>query len=255
MAHFEQTSEAIILVKAVPQFGSKHGETVCCAGITPEGEWVRLYPISFRTLDEAKQFRRWDRVRFRWRKPPEDHRPESRRVDHQSVEIVGNLKPAEHVRFLAPFEVSSVNAERAKGRTLALLRPHKLKFYIEERELAEIEEERERNQQFAAQADLFNAKKIVPYEPCPYRFKYSYETDDGMRDGTCQDWETDATFYNLQKRYGVKGALGHMEKVFGRDYPKKGMVFAMGTHSLYPDVWLINAVIRLDRSAQASMLI
>ena len=56
MADFQDTAEAIILVKASPQVGKKHGETVCCAGVNAKGEWVRLYPVSFRTLDQARQF-------------------------------------------------------------------------------------------------------------------------------------------------------------------------------------------------------
>jgi hypothetical protein len=63
----EGTSEAIIFVKASPQVGKRHGETVCCAGVNDKGEWVRLYPINFRTLDQARQFRRWDRICFRWK--------------------------------------------------------------------------------------------------------------------------------------------------------------------------------------------
>jgi hypothetical protein len=42
MSEFEGTSEAIILVKASPQAGKRHGETVCCAGVNDKGEWVRL---------------------------------------------------------------------------------------------------------------------------------------------------------------------------------------------------------------------
>jgi hypothetical protein len=32
------------------------------------------------------------------------------------------------------------------------------------------------------------------------------------------------------------------------------MLLAMGTHSLYPDTWLINGVIRLDEIGQLSLL-
>ncbi len=38
--------EAIIVVKAAPRLGTGHGETVCTAGITRDGCWVRLYPIA-----------------------------------------------------------------------------------------------------------------------------------------------------------------------------------------------------------------
>src|SRR5258708_33696080 len=122
MQEFEGTSEAIILVKASPQVGKRHGETVCCAGVNDNGEWVRLYPVSFRTLDQASRFRRWDRIRFRWKKPQDDRRPESLRVDHQSIEIIGELKPNERQRFLSRIEVTSINKAKAEGKTLALLR-------------------------------------------------------------------------------------------------------------------------------------
>ena len=101
---------------------------------------------------------------------------------------------------------------------------------------------------------MFNSTPLIPYDPCPYVFKYSYVTDDGERLGSCQDWETDATFYNWSRHYGEQTALENMRRVFGEEYPKKGMVFAMGTHSQYPDTWLINGIIRLDELKQMSLL-
>jgi hypothetical protein len=253
MSNFEGTSEAIILVKASPQVGKKHGETVCCAGVNDAGEWVRLYPVTFRTLDQASQFRRWDRIRFRWQKPKDDPRPESLRVDHQSIEIIGELKQKERLNFLQRLEVSSINKIKAEGKTLALLRPRDLKFSIEKKSGDALVEEKKKFAESAAQADMFNSSPLIPYEPCPYVFKYSYVTDDGERTGTCQDWETDATFYNWSRHYGEQKALENMQRVFGDEYPSKGMVFAMGTHSLYPDTWLINGIIRLDEIRQMSL--
>lgn len=253
MSDFEGTSEAIILVKASPQVGKKHGETVCCAGVNDAGEWVRLYPVTFRTLDQASQFRRWDRIRFRWQKPKDDPRPESLRVDHQSIEIIGELKQKERLSFLQRLEVSSINKVKAEGKTLALLRPRDLKFSIEKKSSEALVEEKKKFAESAAQADMFNSSPLIPYEPCPYVFKYSYVTDDGERTGTCQDWETDATFYNWSRHYGEQKALENMQRVFGEEYPGKGMVFAMGTHSLYPDTWLINGIVRLDEIRQMNL--
>ena len=123
MSEFEGTSEAVILVKASPQVSKRHGETVCCAGVNNKGEWVRLYPVSFRSLDQASQFRRWDRIRFRWKRPQDDRRPESLRVDHQSIEIIGELKQRERLNFLSRLEVSSIGKVMEEGKTLALLGP------------------------------------------------------------------------------------------------------------------------------------
>jgi hypothetical protein len=253
MSSFEGTSEAIILVKASPQVGKKHGETVCCAGVNDNREWVRLYPVTFRTLDQARQFRRWDRIRFRWQKPKDDPRPESLRVDHQSIEIIGELKQKERLNFLQQLEVTSIEKVKAEGKTLALLRPRNLKFLVEKKSDGDFAEEKKKFAEFAAQADLFNSTPLIPYDPCPYVFKYSYTTDDCEREGTCQDWETDATFYNWSRHYGEQKALEYMQRVFGLEYPSKGMVFAMGTHSLYPDTWLINGIVRLDEIRQMSL--
>jgi hypothetical protein len=94
------------MVKAAPQVGRRHGETVCCAGIDLYGNWLRLYPVSFRTLEQSKKFGRWDRIKFNWRLPNDDRRVESRRVDQQSIEIVGSLKKSERATFLAKAVVS-----------------------------------------------------------------------------------------------------------------------------------------------------
>jgi hypothetical protein len=78
-----------ILVKALPQPSKKYGETVCCAGVTPEGQWKRLYPIRYRHLAGETSFGRWNVVKFRYRSPPQDKRAESCNVEEDSIQIVG----------------------------------------------------------------------------------------------------------------------------------------------------------------------
>lgn len=254
MRETEGEAEAIILVKASPQVSQKHGETVCCAGVTLTGEWLRLYPVTFRKLEDAKKFGRWDRIRFRWRKPKDDHRPESLRVDPQSIELIGELPKNERERLLANLEVSGLKAVAAKGKSLALLRPQQPRFIIEQKSAKDIAQEKNDYELICKQKDMFYQKELLPLEPCPFIFKYRYLTDDGEREGTCQDWETDATFFHWRKRYGEEQALQQMQQRFGEEYPHKGMVFAMGTHSRYPDVWLINGVVRMDEITQMSLL-
>src|SRR5690606_22153400 len=159
-------TEAIVIIKAAPQVGQRHGETVCCAGIDLYGNWLRLYPVSFRLLEDRKKFGRWDRIQFKWRLPNDDTRPESRRVDQDSIDIVGELKKAERERFLAKSIVTSLQRERGAGRSLALLRPEILEFVVEKKEASEITEETARFEALRAQTDLF-AKQTTPYQPCP----------------------------------------------------------------------------------------
>lgn len=247
-------AEAVVIVKAAPQIGQRHGETVCCAATDLHGNWLRLYPVSFRSLTDGQKFARWDRIKFKWRLPTDDARKESRRVDQDSLEIVGELKKSERQRFLSKLIVESLDQERESGRSLALLKAEILEFKIEKKHVEEISSERRRFEKFRKQKDLFNSEAIIPYEPRAYRFRYRYETADGFRGGTCQDWEIEATFYNWSRYLGSEeAALKRMQEVFGDEYPAKGMLLAMGTHSQYPDTWLINGVVRLDDVVQPSL--
>lgn len=244
--------EAIIIVKAAPQLSGKHGETVCTAAVTRTRQWVRLYPIAFRTLQDAQQFRRWDVVRYSSQHPRDDKRIESRRLDHQSLTIVGSLPQRERYGLVAPMVVESLEDERAKGHSLAFIRPKITRFIVEKKPDAELEDERQKFQLAAKQTDLFLGP-IIPYAPCPYRFKYDYETKDGKRTGTCQDWETEATFFNWQRQYSEDETIRRMKARWSEEMPAKGLLFAMGTHSQYPDTWLINGLVQMSEIGQLSL--
>lgn len=255
MGEYSPTSgkaEAVILIKAAPQVGQRRGETVCCAGIDLHGNWLRLYPVSFRTLEETQKFGRWDRIVFNWRKPHDDSRPESRRVDQETISVSGKLRQAERERFLASSVVTSLSRERELGRSLALLKPDILDFKIEPKSPEEILQEKKRFDAIRSQADLF-AKQVTPYHPCPHKFKYKYRIVDGVREGTCQDWEIEATYFKWSRQYGESKALSEMQRIFGEELPGRGILLAMGTHSQYPDTWLINGVVRLDEIKQMSL--
>lgn len=205
------------------------------------------------TLDDGQKFGHWDRIRFRWRRPNDDRRVESRRVDQDTLRIVGELQKSKRERFLAGSIVTSLGKEREAGRSLALLKAEIIQFKVENKDDADLMAEAQKFEALRAQPDLFNTKSIIPYKPCPYRFKYRYRTDDGVREGTCQDWEIEATFFKWANLYSERRALADIKRVFGVEYPAKGMLFAMGTHSLHPNTWLINGVVRLDNIQQLSL--
>src|SRR5690242_3285438 len=106
MDDFEQESRVTILVKAAPRVGKTHGETVCCAGIDPDDGWIRLFPVVFRTLDDVQKFKRWDIVLYKAR-AAKDSRPESRRIDHHSISIIGQVPERQRQDLLARHVVES----------------------------------------------------------------------------------------------------------------------------------------------------
>lgn len=253
-----RTDEAFILVKAAPRRSDAFGEAVCCAGLDLNGKWVRLYPVSFRLLEDAQKFKRWDHIRYRWSKPKaiKDVREESRRLDARSVEIIGPLRKADRNPLISRCAVTSLQREREAGHSLALLKIEVLDFWHEVRPKDDIEKAEGVLDRLRAQGDMFSNGLLLPRRVCPYIFKYRYRDDDNVHEGTCQDWETEQTFFVRQRaRASEKEALDWMSAKFGEEYPRRGMALAMGTHRYRPDQWLINGVIRLDEDPQLPLFL
>ncbi|GIG36558.1 hypothetical protein [Cellulomonas pakistanensis] len=86
-----ETITVLVAVKAYPVIGSRTGESVCVAGTRldePVPEWVRLFPVGFRELPRARQFRKYDVIRLRARRQGgNDRRPETFRPDLDSLEL------------------------------------------------------------------------------------------------------------------------------------------------------------------------
>ena len=55
-------TRVLITVKTYPTISKKYDELVCTAGFTEDGNWIRLYPIPFRTLDYVNQYKKYDWV-------------------------------------------------------------------------------------------------------------------------------------------------------------------------------------------------
>ncbi|WP_375381967.1 hypothetical protein [uncultured Sphingomonas sp.] len=248
--------EAFVVVKAAPRASQTHGVTVCCAAIDRNGKWVRLYPVSFQTLEEKQKFARWDRLRYRWRKPrvTADRRSESRRVDAQSIRIEGSLPERQRHPLINRTAVTSLQAEGAEGRSLARLRAEILDFRVERRSASEIAKEQADRAKIRAQVDMFSTADTVAADAIPFVFKYKYRDDDGEHIGTCQDWETEATFLRRRRDLGSeRAALDWMQERFGVEWPAKGIVLAMGTHRWHPGQWLINGIVRVDADPQTDL--
>ncbi len=236
----------------MPNPSRKYGETVCCAGVTAEGRWKRLFPIRFRHLRENK-FKRWDWVRFQYRPPTGDTRPESCHVYEDRMEVDGALDKKERVSLLNPLILPSTDEATSRGMSLTLIRPINSEFKYRRKPPEVIAAEREGYRLAARQTSMLD-KELEAFEPVPYAFVFTYKDAAGKHTMRCGDWETSATFWRLSKAYGEPAALDHLSKTFNEEYPRKGMVFAMGTIRKRPKQWMLLGVIRLDEMRQASFI-
>jgi hypothetical protein len=163
------------------------------------------------------------------------------------------MRDQQRAQFLNPIICSSTKQAASRGMSLALIRPRSSRFSWKEKTPSEIEREKNAYRIAASQLSFLDSE-LAALRPCPYEFKFDYQSEDGTAHrATCDDWETAAMFYSFRQRYGEVRALTEMERVFNHAYPAKGMAFAMGTHSRFPNIWLLVGVIRLDKLSQLSL--
>jgi hypothetical protein len=233
-----------MLIKAMPNPSQKYGETVCCAGVTPDGMWKRLYPVRFRQMDT--KFQRWDWVEFKYRRPRGDTRPESCHVFEDTLRVDGKLNgDAPRARLLNPLISPSTEDAAARGLSLTLVRPSHAHFHYRKKAQAVVDAERLGYQRVSKQTSFLD-EELDALEPTPYAFAFSFEDAAGKHINRCGDWETSATFWKLRKSHGEDVALRHLSETYNEKYPSKGMVFAMGTVKARPKQWLLLGVIRLN---------
>ncbi len=93
MVYMWQPEEILILVKVYPTPSSKYGETVCTAGLTKDGNWIRVYPVPYRTLKIEQQFQKFQWIQANIQKASEKlQRPESYKIDADSIELLRQVK-------------------------------------------------------------------------------------------------------------------------------------------------------------------
>lgn len=245
------TCRAAIIIKAVPRASKKYGETVCCAGVTQDGTWKRLYPVRFRQLMDESQFRRWDWVTFRYRRPTDDTRSESCHVFEDTITVDGHLSAADRHEFLDRLFVSSAKAAAEQGKSLALIRPRNPRFIFKKKKAQAIESERQLFVNAGRQTSFLDTD-LETLQPLPYAFAFRFEDEEGQHTYTCGDWETQATFWKWRQEYGEDRALAHLSDRYNQEYSSKGVAFAIGNVLKRQHIWQLLGVVRADRVFQTT---
>jgi hypothetical protein len=242
-----------ILIKALPRPSKKYGETVCCAGVTPERKWKRLYPVRFRQLADDQQFRRWHWVEFSYRRPTQDPRSESCHVFEDTIVASGELTRRDRFALIDPMIVSSPREAQDSGTSLAVIKPSNTRFIVRKKPDQVIEGEMRAYAETAAQPGFLD-KELAEFRPSPHEFAFSFQSADGSHTWRCGDWETHATYFKWRQQYGDAETIRRLGGLYNDEYPKRGMVFGIGNMMKRPKTWQLLAVIRLDQAGQWSLL-
>ncbi len=262
----------LILAKTYPTPSKGSVETTCVAAVSENGELRRVFPVPFRLLPDEKQFKKWQWVTASFRPPTDDQRPESRRIDVDSLavgeQVVKGKKAdwVERIRWIEPHILPSFTAleerRQTTGETLGFLRPSRLLgLDITPLPVAEQdwnEEERAKLTRDLEQGDLFTdmgdagRRRRAMLEKLPFHAHYRYEIDTPhgpeQNRHLVTDWEAGRLYRNCVRSHGENWQKPFRAKLeewmAGRD-----LVFMMGTQHRFPNQWLVIGLVYPPRSS------
>jgi len=243
-----RAARILVVVKTYPNPSQKYGETVCCAGVDLDsGRWVRMYPIMFRRL--AAKFRKFQVITCRAARPRDDHRPESLRIDQDTIVLAGAPISTKEGwrRRLALLPPPSRSLEEIKaandtaGVSIGMFRPKRIeRFVIEkaepwsEKQLAALHQGR-----LAFGED--DSAELRELEQIPWTFSYRFACDDeGCKGHELQiiDWEVGAAYRRWSRAYPGDWEERIRAK-FGRELPAKDLHLVVGTMAAHPKSFII----------------
>lgn len=235
------TKRILILGTTYPSYSKKYVENACTGGLEEgTGKMVRIHPVPVRYLEPEHRFKKFQWVTLRTANHPSDPRPESLRIDPDSIEpqeIIPSTQTDERRKLVesSPHMFQSVEALKERwdvdGTSLGTIRPKKITgVRLVPRSSAE------RAEWLAKEKDLFSQQAFEferPPKPLDFpevKFEVSWLCDDprctGHTMGLMQ-WG----LHELYRKY--RGNAAREEKVLGAmrdelDLEKRDVFFFLG---------------------------
>ena len=239
----------LILVKTYPALSKKYDELVCTAGLTEEGEWIRLYPIPFRLIDYDKKYSKFQWVEMSVMKNASDYRPESHRVDIDSIKL-GDIIPATTNGWEERNRIILDNGPRVydnlkdlieqsheDNTSLGILKPFNVIDFVATPTEREWDRDKinyilSKREQLSLFVNLEYDLKVI--KKVPYKFQYIFQDQSGHKyQLMVEDWEIGVLYWKMFDKYGSeKTAIEKVKQKYFHDFvesPKRELYFFMGT--------------------------
>jgi len=247
-----ENKTVLITVKAYPNPSRKYGETVCCAGIElGTNQWIRLYPIPFRDLDESQKFKKYNIIHVKCRKAQDDHRAESYKVDSDSICVVKQLDTKknweERKKIVLPTLSPSfcqVLQDARQNKSLGMFKPCSVQFSWEKSPA----ENQGRREACYAQLSFFDKQKKAR-EQIPLNFYYSFKcenlTECPGHKLSIIDWEIGQAYRDWRHKYSTERVL--LDKIRERWLDrmcsaKNDTYFFVGNAQRFRDLFMVLGV-------------
>jgi len=248
----------LIWGKTYPELSTKYYETVCTGGTLDNGKFIRLYPIPFRYLKEDVVFTKYQWVNLKIKKATDDPRPESYKVDIESIRTTEQVLPDKFGwlnRSKIIFKDSNyifngvedlIKANRDKKTSLGFIKPKEiLGIEIDERPENEYDnfiKKLESNKERSKQMEIFGPITIQELKSLEFvskRFKIHWICNDvncKTHKMSILDWEA----YELVRKVGIDKAYKKLEDVL--NLTKYDLGFFLGNFRLYPYTFAIGGM-------------
>ena len=259
------TKRVLITVRTYPVPAQAGVEVSCTAGITAEGEWIRLFPIPYRFLAQDQRFTKYQWIDVDVVKATNDVRPESYHVNPDSIRILDDPIPLTSwiakKEYVAPLQSPSME-HLAKARnehkhpTLGIFKP---------KDILKLEIQRESEPDWTAaqltklrQIPMFGRLPRSELVKIPYRWVYHYICDDPEcrtpHKMSCTDWEMGASYLRWREKYGDDWESKFRETYETDMKERYDTHFYVGTVHGHPSNWIIVGLFYPPKTLQGQLL-
>jgi hypothetical protein len=253
---------ALIVVRTYPTPAKATIEASCTAAIGDDGQWIRMFPVPARLMEQDKRFAKWQWIEVSLLKARSDSRPESFKLNPGSIVIgdtVGTLDGWRARRdLIKPLKRPSmcrIQREREERGfpTLGVFRPHEIK-----RLLVEQTDPNWSDAQLAtlSQDTLFEKAPARTLEKIPYDFRYEFRCGDvDCRGHTmlCTDWELGQAYRSWRQGYGNQWETKLRQRFETEMIEKNDTHFFVGTVHQHPASWIIVGLFYPPKQAIADL--
>lgn len=240
---------ALIVVRTYPVPAYSGIEVSCTAAITEDGQWLRLFPVPYRFMQPDKKFSKYQWINVSIQKASNDSRPESYKLDPDSIEIESSVSTEnqwQHRKhFVFPLKrpsLCAIEREREENGhpTLGIFRPGEIKN-LRISETDSTWSSKQRNILNQMLLPIGNAPD-EQLEKIPFDIRYEFTCDDSACNGhrlICTDWEMGQSYRTWRAKYGDDWESKLRQKYEHEMINRFDTHFFVGTLHQFPGTWII----------------
>lgn len=197
----------LITVKTYPNPSSKYLETCCTAGMTENGDFLRLYPIKYRYLPDHKKYKKYQWIELETEKFEKDPRSESFRPISDSIRLLEKVPTSNKWEERKKIVLSKgtqtmcfLNSKKQTEISLGIVKPRLVKNFlykpVNRKWTPKIQKRFDQLQIFDPQP-----KQL---EKIPYKFSYEFlceEKDCKGHKMLIADWEVAELYRRMRTKF------------------------------------------------------